>query len=344
MIFVSASPAADQHFTGQGHPERPGRVEAALAGLRAAGLDHVVEVPVREASRQDLLQVHAAEYLDGLEQLCQAGGGRLDADTVAAPGSWSTALRAVGGVLATVDALERAGTGTGFVAHRPPGHHATSDQAMGFCLLNSVAVAAATLRARGERPLVLDWDVHHGNGTQAIFWDDPGVLYVSTHQWPFYPGTGSASAVGGPSARGLTVNVPLPSGATGDVLRYAFDATVAPVVESFAPTWVLVSAGFDAHRNDPLADLRLSAGDFADLALAAREWLPNPARMVLVLEGGYDFDALTASCGAVLSALEGGDFRPEEATSGGPGREMVDGGRRAWARACEGGTPGPDGA
>jgi acetoin utilization deacetylase AcuC-like enzyme len=319
-------------------------VDAALAGLRAAGLDDVVEVPLREAARQDLLRVHTAEYLDGLEQLCRAGGGRLDADTVAAPGSWGTALRAAGGVLATVDAVERAGTGTGFVAHRPPGHHATSDQAMGFCLLNSVAVAAAALGARGERPLVLDWDVHHGNGTQAIFWEDPTVLYVSTHQWPLYPGTGSASAAGGPSAMGLTVNVPVPPGATGDVLRYAFDATISPVVESFAPTWVLVSAGFDAHRNDPLADLHLSAGDFADLALAAREWLPRPGRMVFVLEGGYDFDALTASCGAVFSALEGGAFRPEEATSGGPGREMVDVGRQSWARACESHGAGDDGA
>jgi acetoin utilization deacetylase AcuC-like enzyme len=325
-------------LTGPGHPERPGRTEAVLEGIRTAGLDGAVHVPVREASRDELLRVHTGEYLDGLEHLCRAGGGHLDSDTAVAPGSWQTALRAVGGVLATVDELERSGDGTGFVAHRPPGHHATADQAMGFCLLNSVAVAAATLAERGERPLIVDWDVHHGNGTQAIFWDDPRVLYVSTHQWPLYPGTGSPAAVGGPSAIGLTLNAPVPPRATGDVLRYAFDAAIAPVVESFAPTWVLVSAGFDAHRNDPLADLQLSAGDFADLAITVRHWLPRSGRLVLVLEGGYDFDALTASTGAVLSALEGASYRPEQATAGGPGRDMVDQGRQAWLAACERGS------
>ena len=156
---------------------------------------------------------------------------------------------------------------------------------MGFCLLNSIAVATASRTARGERVLIVDWDVHHGNGTQDIFWDDPDVFYVSTHQHPLYPGTGRADEVGGPAAPGLTFNAPLPPGATGDVVRAALDESARPVVEAFAPDWVLVSCGFDAHEADPLAQLALSSGDFADLARLARELAP-PGRLALFLEKG----------------------------------------------------------
>jgi acetoin utilization deacetylase AcuC-like enzyme len=206
---------------------------------------------------------------------------------------------------------------------------------MGFCLLNNVAVAAAALAASGERVLVVDWDVHHGNGTQAIFWDDPSVLYVSTHQYPFYPGTGAAAEVGGSGAPGLTVNVPVPAGATGDVLRRALDEVAAPVIQGFGPTWVLVSAGFDAHRSDPLAELALSSGDFAVLARSVAAYAPAPGRLVLFLEGGYDLAALRSSVRATLGALAGapesgrpgsgvpGSGEPERPTSGGPGSEFV---------------------
>jgi acetoin utilization deacetylase AcuC-like enzyme len=225
-----------------------------------------------------------------------------------------------------------------FVVARPPGHHAVADAPMGFCLLNNVAVTAAALAARGERVVVLDWDVHHGNGTQAIFWDDPRVLYVSVHQGGIYPMSGSPAETGGPSAQGLTLNVALPAGATGDVVRRALDEVAVPVIAAFGPTWVLVSAGFDAHRADPLADLLLSSGDFAALAQTAAELAPSPGRLVLFLEGGYDLGALRSSVAATLGALVGAGPAPEPPTSGGPGREAVEMAARTRARALEGGS------
>jgi acetoin utilization deacetylase AcuC-like enzyme len=325
MLFVSASPDLDHHDTRPYHPERPERVTAALSGIDEAGLtEAVVRLPPRQATKEELERVHTPPYLQMIEDFCAAGGGSLDSDTVASPGSWGTALLAAGGALAAVDALASSRGGVAFVAHRPPGHHATADQAMGFCLLNNVAIAAAALLARGERVLVVDWDVHHGNGTEAVFWDEPGLFYVSTHQSPLYPGTGDARATGGANAPALTMNIPLPPGATGDVFLYAFDDVVAPAVEEFGPSWVLISSGFDAHAADPLANLELSAGDFADLAARAKSFAPAPGRVVVVLEGGYDLRAISHSAGAVLAALLGENYRPEPATSGGPGRSAVE--------------------
>jgi acetoin utilization deacetylase AcuC-like enzyme len=324
MLLVVSNDGADHHDTGPGHPERPSRTRVALDGLVEAGLhDAVIAEAATPAAREDVVRVHSAVYVDQLERLCQSGGGDIDPDTPTVPGSWPTALLSAGAGLQAVAGLDAGRADAAMVLTRPPGHHALPQRGMGFCLLNNIAITAASLAERGERVLVLDWDVHHGNGTQAAFWDDPRVLFVSTHQRGLYPHSGFADEVGGPDAIGSTMNVPLPAGATGDVLLAAFEQAVLPAVEAFAPTWVLVSAGFDGHRADPLADLSLSAGDFADLATRVAALAPAPSRLVLFLEGGYDLDALRVSVGASAAAVLGERYRPEGSTAGGPGLDVL---------------------
>jgi acetoin utilization deacetylase AcuC-like enzyme len=327
VLLVATDARFEEHDAGRSHPERPARLRAVLAGLDAGSPpDARHRLESRPATRAELERVHSAAYLDYLERFCLEGGGHLDADTGASAASWDAALLAAGSGLEASDALERGDGDFAFCAVRPPGHHAVAERAMGFCLLNNVAVTAAALRDRGERVLIVDWDAHHGNGTQDIFYGDAAVMYVSMHEWPLYPGTGRLTDAGTGAGAGTTVNFPLPAGATGDVYLDAIDNVVEPLAERFAPTWVLVSAGYDAHRADPLTGLGLSAGDYVDLTARIMALAP-PRRLVLFLEGGYDLDALRVSTAATVSTLLGRPERLEPATANGPGRRVVDAAR-----------------
>ena len=299
-----------------------------LAGIESAGLSEAVEAVAPEpAARADLERVHPAELLDALEHFCRDGGGAIDADTMASRESWEAAALAAGAGLDAVRRLDAGEADAAFLAVRPPGHHATATRPMGFCLVNNVAVCAAALAERGERVLIVDWDAHHGNGTQDIFYDDPRVVYVSMHQYPLYPGTGRVDETGLGAARGATVNLPFPPGTTGDAYLAALDEVVVPLAEDFQPTWVIASAGFDAHRADPLTSLGLTAGDFSDLTLRVVSLAPVGRRLAF-LEGGYDLEALASSAGACVAGLAGEAFRPESASSGGPGMDVVVAARR----------------
>jgi len=316
----------DHHDTGEWHPERPERLEAVRRGLADAlgpGDDDIVRVEPRAATHDEIVRVHSSRYVWSLERFAEEGGGELDPDTPVSAGSWDTARLAAGGGLAVVDELARRGSGVGFVAVRPPGHHARPGIGMGFCLLNNVAVAAAALAEAGEKVLIVDWDVHHGNGTQDIFWDDPRVLYVSMHQAPMYPGTGRIGETGGAAAPGTTINFPLPEGATGESYRRAIDEVVADASAAFGTTWVLISAGYDAHRDDPLAGHALAAGDYAELATRVAALAPGDGRVAVFLEGGYDLAALRRSVAATVGRLTGTYESDEGPTHGGPGDETI---------------------
>jgi acetoin utilization deacetylase AcuC-like enzyme len=282
------------------HPERPARYDAVLRALAALG-DAVRLAEAPAAGDEELARVHDPRFLAALRALCARGGGAIDPDTVANGPTCDAVEHAAGAAVAAVDGALAGEHRVAFCAGRPPGHHAERARAMGFCFVNHVAVAAAHARALGaERVAILDWDAHHGNGTQAIFYDDPDVLYVSLHQWPFYPGTGARDERGAGAGEGATVNVPLPAGTTEREFLAAFREVALPAVRRFAPDLLLVSAGFDAHRADPLTDLGVTEGGFAEMSRALAE---VDASQVYVLEGGYDLAALEASVAATLGAL-----------------------------------------
>jgi acetoin utilization deacetylase AcuC-like enzyme len=296
-----------RHQTPVGHPERAGRMEALLAlAQRAAELDVSVIPARRQATPDELALAHTRDYVEAIA----ATAGKsvmLDPDTFTSPDSYDVARYAAGGVLDLVDRVVAGEFDNAFAAVRPPGHHAERDRAMGFCLFNNVAVAAAYALARHglERVMIVDWDVHHGNGTQEIFWSDRRALFVSLHQFPHYPGTGAAHEVGADGGRGTTVNVPMPGGFRDEEWRAAFRRIVVPVARAFAPELVLVSAGFDAHTRDPLGGMEVSEAGFAAFATEVRAIAREHAggRLVVVLEGGYDVDALAASVEAVLRQM-----------------------------------------
>ncbi|MGH9050747.1 MAG: histone deacetylase family protein [Acidimicrobiia bacterium] len=338
VLLVASDPTFEDHDPGRGHPERPARLRAVAAGIDESGLDGAIAaLPARDATDDELLRVHTPTHIERLRRLSARGGGSIDPDTVTSPGSWTAAVRAAGAGLAAVDALESGEGKAAFLALRPPGHHAGPATSMGFCLLNNVAVTAAALAARGERVGVIDYDAHHGNGTQEVFYADPRVLCVSFHEWPLYPGTGRLDETGAGAGAATTCNLPLPAGATGDLYLRALDDVVEPIMERFGPDWLLVSAGFDAHRADPLTGLGLSAGDYGALARRMAELAPA-GRLILFLEGGYDPDALRASVAATLPPLVGEPARAaESATANGPGGEVVAAAADLWT-----GLPLPD--
>ncbi|MHB1057780.1 MAG: histone deacetylase family protein [Rhodanobacter sp.] len=298
-------PACLQHDPGPGHAEQPARLRAVLRALdhdRYAALDRI-EAP--RATREQLLRVHSIAHVEHILASAPPEGGvhRLDEDTAMSPGSVEAALRAAGAAVAAVDAVLGGDARRAFCAVRPPGHHATRDRAMGFCLFNNIAVAAAhALAAYGlKRVAIADFDVHHGNGTQAIFEREPRVLFVSSHQSPLYPGSGDESERG----VGNIVNGTLSPGAGSHEFRELWDGVLLPRMQAFKPQLVLVSAGFDAHRDDPLADIRLGQEDYAWLTerLVALARIHAGGRLVSTLEGGYDLAALAASTTAHLAAL-----------------------------------------
>ena len=331
-VLFSTHPAYLEHIAGRYHPERPERLNAVIAGSHLAEVaDALVALEPQPAPIEALERVHPASYVARLRALSEAGGGEIDPDTSVSVGSWDAARLAAGAGLTAIAALRRGEGDAAFCAVRPPGHHATTTRSMGFCLISNVAVSAMSLADQGERVMILDYDAHHGNGTQAVFVDDPRVLFVSLHQWPLYPGSGALHEIGTGAGEGYTMNLPMPPGATGEHYQRAFDEIIAPRAATFAPTWLIISAGFDGHRDDPITELGLSAGDFALLTTRALSLVPT-GRCLVMLEGGYDLGALTTCTAAALGALEGRIVMPETPTSGGPGADHVDACRDFWAQ------------
>lgn len=293
-----------EHLTSPGHPERPDRLRAIEKVLEDEPFAELDRQHSPEGDEVAILLAHPESFVERVKAaIPEEGLARIDADTTASPRSWQAALAAVGAAVAAVDDVFSGAADNVFVASRPPGHHAEKTTAMGFCLFNNAAIAArhAQRRHDAERVAIIDWDVHHGNGTQDIFWDDASVLYCSTHQMPLYPGTGALGETG----IGNIVNAPLSPGSGGAQFREAFRTRVLPAIDSFRPDLIVISAGFDAHHRDPLAEINLDEEDFdwatGHLMESAERWAGN--RLVSLLEGGYDLQGLAFSVGAHVRRL-----------------------------------------
>lgn len=302
-------PSYLEHDMGFGHPESPNRLRAIMARLEESGTAAgLTRIDPRKADDEWITQVHTPSYVAALNRQAPVSGrASLDPDTSMSPGSLNAAYLAAGGALAAVDAIVTRQVDHAFCAVRPPGHHAEASRAMGFCLFNNVAIAARYVQKKYglKRVLIVDWDVHHGNGTQHTFEDDPSVLFFSTHQYPHYPGTGRASEKGKGAGEGFTINVPMEAGEGDEEYLEIFRKCLVPAADDFKPDFVIVSAGFDAHRDDPLASMRLTEAGYADLTevVAAIARRHANGRILSSLEGGYDLSALAASVDAHIKAL-----------------------------------------
>jgi acetoin utilization deacetylase AcuC-like enzyme len=317
-------PAFRLHHTGRGHPECPQRLDAIEQALGQQGLlQRCRPIAPRPITDAELLRCHSQGYLHTVRRDGAYGRSELSTgDTAISEHSEDVARLAAGGVLAAVDAVLDGSLANAFAAVRPPGHHAEPERGMGFCLFNNVALAARHAQAvHGlERVLIVDWDVHHGNGTQAIFWRDPSVFYLSVHEWGNYPGSGAADERGEGAGAGTTLNCPLPPGTTGPQLLAAWREELVPLAEAFAPEFVLISAGFDSRGGDPLGDFRLEDGDFAALTQLMLDIAAQSAqgRLVSVLEGGYDLEGLASASAAHVATLLGLGARAPDAIRASP--------------------------
>ena len=300
-------PAVLAHRTGAGHPERPERAEAVMRALAEPAFATLLRREAPEADLDTIALAHPRAYVDAIVAASPASGLiGIDGDTIMSPGTLEAIRRGAGAACAAVDSVMGGEAANAFAAMRPPGHHAERTRAMGFCFFNNAAIAAryAQTRHGAERVAIVDWDVHHGNGTQDIFWADPTVLYASTHQMPLYPGTGAASERGDHET---IVNAPLRPGDGGEAFRAAMEARILPRLEAFRPDLLVISAGFDAHRSDPLGGLRLDETDFTWATQQLMELADRHGggRVVSLLEGGYDLHGLASSAAAHVTALMG---------------------------------------
>ena len=303
-------PIYQKHDTGLGHPETPMRYEAVMSALRdAPGFwGSLLEIEPEKASKGLIQAVHSAQHFKRVEGAFENGADRLDADTIISMASFDASLYAAGGAIAGVDAVMQGEAKNAFVAVRPPGHHATAEHAMGFCLFNNVAVAARYAQNNYkeiERVAIIDWDVHHGNGTQGIFYDDPSVYFFSMHQYPWYPGTGAKGETGFSRGLGATLNIPVKANTPATEQTRMFEGALEDISRKFRPDLILISAGFDAHLTDPLGQLRLEDKDFISMTRTVKQWADDACggRIVSCLEGGYNLDTLGLTVKNHVAAL-----------------------------------------